>query len=138
MIHRRPESKIIHKHQRGGGDLLAMLIDQEVTLNQLIFAVTLPKPSHILAEEHIHPLGIPGRSVRLLDADARFQGKGSGHLKDHLTDTRAEIDECVLLADGDVLEHLLDQLVAGLAIHLRREWLILVELVGIEYGSIVN
>lgn len=115
-----------------------MLIDQEVTLYQLVFAKAFSKPSHILAEDNIHAFRISRRRVGLLDADAGFQGKRSGHLQNHLAHPRAEIDKRVLLADSDVLKHLLHQLIARLAVNLWREGLVLVEFIRIEYGGIVN
>lgn len=115
-----------------------MLVDKKITLDQLVFTVSFTKPAHILSKYQIHSFCISGRCIGLLDANACLEGKRAGHLQYHLSHTGTEINERILLANGNMFEHLLYQLVRCLAIDFRREWFVLIEFIRIEYGSIVN
>ena len=61
------------------------------------------------------------------------------YLEDHLTNARSQINELHLAGDGrDQINHLVDQIEAGLPVNFRGERLIMIQVIWIADGSVVH
>ena len=61
------------------------------------------------------------------------------HLEDDLTNARSQVNELHLACDrGNEVDHLVDQIETGFAVHFGCERLVVVKVVGITNGSVVH
>lgn len=63
-------------------------------------------------------LGVRGWNVSFLDSEAHLAGSSGGHLQHDLADPGPEVYEHILTRDLDLVDHLADQLVRRLPVHL--------------------